>query len=95
MMACFDEFFPAGVKHTYPDGGLFTWAELPEGVNATAMLPEAETAHGVSYVPGEYFFAEGGGKGRNCMRMGFCAVEPTRIRLGMERLGGLVKSKIQ
>ena len=94
MMACFDEYFPAAAKHTYPDGGLFTWAELPEQINTTALLPEAENNHGVSYVAGEGFFVEGGGMGYNAMRMSFCAVEPERIRIGMKRLGDLIKSKL-
>lgn len=91
MMECLDTMFPSGTVHTYPDGGLFTWVELPGEIDTTALLKEA-TAQKVAYVAGEGFFAEGG-KGKNCMRMSFCAVAPEQIRIGMKRLGDLIHSK--
>lgn len=93
MLECIDKFFPEGTKHTYPDGGLFTWAELPGGINTTELLKEA-LSHKVAYVAGEGFFTDGGGLGSNCMRISFGGVEPERIRVGMERLGKLIRSKL-
>ncbi|HOO13114.1 MAG TPA: PLP-dependent aminotransferase family protein, partial [Bacillota bacterium] len=29
MIECIDKYFPKGTKRVFPDGGLFTWAELP------------------------------------------------------------------
>jgi 2-aminoadipate transaminase len=49
----------------------------------------------VAYVAGEGFFTEGGGKGINCMRLSFGSVPPEKIRTGMERLGGLIRSKLK
>ncbi|MDD3705440.1 MAG: PLP-dependent aminotransferase family protein, partial [Clostridiaceae bacterium] len=43
MIECIDKYFPEGTKRTFPDGGLFTWAELPEGINTTELLAEAVT----------------------------------------------------
>ena len=34
--------FPASVKYTRPDGGIFLWVELPEGFNAPKLLTTAE-----------------------------------------------------
>ena len=93
MMECLEKFFPEGTKWVYPDGGLFTWVELPGNINTTELLKEA-VAHKVSFVAGEGFFTEGGGKGQNCMRLGFSAVPPEKIRIGMERLGRLIQSKL-
>ena len=42
---------PAGCHWNTPHGGMFFWVELPEGVDATAMLPQA-VALGMAYVPG-------------------------------------------
>lgn len=50
--------------------------------------------HKVAFVAGEGFFTEGGGKGRNCMRISFGNVPPEKIRIGMERLGQLIASKM-
>jgi 2-aminoadipate transaminase len=95
MLESIDRFFPEGTKRTFPDGGLFTWAELPEGINTTKLLVEATTNPEVkvAFVAGEKFFTEGGGKGSNCMRISFGGVAPERIRTGMERLGKLICSK--
>ncbi len=93
MMECLEKYMPVDTKWIYPDGGLFTWVELPDGIDTTALLLEANE-HKVAYVAGEGFFTEGGGKGRNCMRLSFGNVTPEKIRIGMERLGRLISSKI-
>lgn len=97
MIECIDKFFPEGTRRTFPDGGLFTWAELPEGINTTELLVEAVTNPEVkvAYVAGEGFFTEGGGKGKNCMRISFGSVPPEKIREGVEKLGKLICSKLK
>ncbi|MGE5630794.1 MAG: PLP-dependent aminotransferase family protein [Caulobacteraceae bacterium] len=96
MIESIDKFFPKGTKRTFPDGGLFTWAELPGGINTTDLLAEATTNPEVkvAYVAGESFFTEGGGMGNNCMRISFGGVAPEKIRIGAERLGNLICSKL-
>ena len=89
MMECIDKYFPAGTRRTTPEGGLFIWAELPEGYDTTALLKKAGP-YKVSFVPGEGFFVEGGGKGKNCMRLSYGAIPEDKIRVGMERLGRLI-----
>lgn len=95
MMECIDEYFPEGTKHTYPDGGLFTWVELPGGLNTTELLPDAVQEANVYYVTGEGFFTEGGGKGSDCIRLSFGAVSPDDIRIAIENLGNFFKSKLK
>ena len=89
MMECIEKFFPQGTKYTRPQGGLFTWVELPGEINTTELLKKA-AEHKVAFVAGEAFFTEGGGKGKNCMRLSFGNVPPEKIRIGMERLGRLI-----
>ena len=97
MIECIDKYFPSGTKRTFPDGGLFTWAELPGGINTTGLLAEsiANPDVKVAYVAGEGFFTEGGGRGNNCMRVSFGGVTPEKIRTGIERLGKLICSKLK
>lgn len=97
MMECIDKFFPEGTKRTTPDGGLFMWVELPGGINTTELLAEATTNPEVkvAYVAGEGFYVERDGKGRNSMRISFGGVSPDKIRIGTERLGKLIKSKLK
>ena len=96
MIDSIDKYFPAGTRRTFPDGGLFTWAELPGGLNTTDLLLEATSNPEVkvAYIAGEGFFVEGNGKGNNCMRISFGAVTPEKIRIGAERLGRLFNSKL-
>jgi 2-aminoadipate transaminase len=95
MIESIDKFFPEGTKRTFPDGGLFTWAELPGGINTTDLLPEAVANIKVAYVAGEGFFTEGNGKGNNCMRLSFGGVAPENIKIGVEKLGNLINSKLK
>ncbi|MDY5220774.1 MAG: PLP-dependent aminotransferase family protein [Eubacteriales bacterium] len=80
--------FPEGTKHTVPQGGLFVWAELPEGMNATDALNRA-VAQNVAFVPGTHFYPEGGHE--NTLRLNFSMQTLERIREGMERLGKAIK----
>lgn len=96
MIECIDQFFPKGTKRTFPDGGLFTWVELPGGLNAKELLVEATTNPEikVAYVAGEGFFTEGHAQEGSFMRLSFSAVPPDAIRTGAERLGKLFNSKL-
>lgn len=93
MIECIDKYLPEGTKRVFPDGGLFTWVELPGDIDTTKLLEEA-AAYKVAFVAGEGFFTDGNGRGRNCMRISFGSVPPEKIRIGMERLGKLIASKM-
>ena len=93
MMDCIKSMLPAEVSAVYPDGGLFTWVELPKRVNTTALLTDAH-AKKVAYVPGREFFVEDRDNHDNCMRVSFGGVEPEKIRIGMDRLAGVIKAKL-
>lgn len=87
MVESLDTYFPVGTKHTNPDGGLFVWAELPGEINTTELLKGAVRDCRIAFVAGEGFFAEGDGKGQNCMRLSFGNTEPNAIRDAIRRLG--------
>ena len=82
-------FFPEGTVHTQPQGGLFVWAALPEGMNAAELLPKA-VANKVAYVPGTHFYPEGGHE--NTLRLNFSMSEPEAIERGMRALGETFKA---
>lgn len=93
MMNCIRTLLPEEVKSVYPDGGLFTWVELPGQVDTTTMLSDAMVKK-VSYMPGREFFVEGQPIRNNCMRVSFSAVPPEKIQIGMERLSEVIRSKL-
>jgi len=91
MMDCIHTMLPADVKSVYPEGGLFTWVELPEGMDTSTMLNQA-VAQKVAYMPGKEFFVEGQPIRDNCMRVSFGGVTPEKIIVGMERLAQVIRA---
>ena len=41
MLDAMDKYFPENVTYTRPEGGMFIWATLPEGVSAIKLFPKA------------------------------------------------------
>ncbi|MBQ8506346.1 MAG: PLP-dependent aminotransferase family protein [Clostridia bacterium] len=74
---------PAGTKYTVPEGGLFVWAELPEGMDSLALLNRAIEKN-VAFVPGTHFYPDGGHL--NTLRLNFSMQEVDTIYEGMDRL---------
>jgi 2-aminoadipate transaminase len=74
---------PEGSTFNRPEGGMFVWARLPEGMDATALLPAAIARH-VAYVPGAPFYATT--PDARTLRLSFTTHSPDEIREGMERL---------
>jgi len=83
--------FPEGTKHTLPEGGLFVWAELPEGADGMKVFDAAVEA-GVAFVPGTHFYPDGGHM--NTMRLNFSMCDIPTIQAGMERLGGVISKEL-
>ncbi|MBR4080377.1 MAG: PLP-dependent aminotransferase family protein [Clostridia bacterium] len=90
MMEELDKF-PAGTRYTRPEGGLFIWVELPEGIDAKALLEKAVAQH-VAYVPGVHFFADGGHA--NTFRLNFSNSTIDQIHTGMAALRELITSAL-
>jgi 2-aminoadipate transaminase len=86
MLGALDSFMPSEVTWSSPQGGLFLWAELPEGMDSQPVLAEALKEQ-VAFVPGSAFFAEPS-DGLRFMRLNFSNAQPDRIQEGIRRLGG-------
>lgn len=93
MMSALEKNMPEGTKWVFPDGGLFSWVELPGDIDTTELLKEAAD-YKVAYIAGEGFFAGKTGEGKNCMRISYGNVTPEQIEIGMKRLGDLIKTKL-
>jgi 2-aminoadipate transaminase len=91
MLKALEEHFPDGVKWTRPQGGMFLWVTLPEGMDAAELLPKAVDKM-VAFVPGGPFHANGGGE--NTMRLNFSNAQPEMIREGISRLGQVLKETL-
>ena len=88
MIKTMQETFPAEAKFTDPDGGLFTWVELPEYINTRELAVKA-LAKNVAFVPGDGFFPNGGNF--SCMRLNYSCMPDDRIVEGIRRLAEVIK----
>jgi 2-aminoadipate transaminase len=88
MIKAISEYFPPGVNVVKPDGGLFLWMTLPNGMSAKELLPKAVEAR-VAYVYGSPFYPNGGGE--DALRLNFSNANDEQIIEGIKRLGGIVK----
>jgi len=89
MLAAFESEMPEGTRWSRPQGGYFTWLDLPDGTDAGALLATA-TERGVSFVKGSDFFPAGAG-GETSARLAFSFVSPAEVTAGVELLGGLLR----
>ncbi|GGV06938.1 aminotransferase [Streptomyces litmocidini] len=74
---------PEGSRWNRPEGGMFIWATLPAGFDATALLKTA-VGHEVAYVPGAPFFC--GEPDPGAMRLSFTTHSADEIGEGLRRL---------
>ena len=92
MLQSMDEYFPEEVVYTRPQGGLFTWAELPSYIDTKVMALQA-LEQKVAYVPGIGFFPNG--ENHSCMRLNYSCMPDERIVEGIKRLGGVIKANLK
>jgi len=92
MIKTMEEEFPEGVKFTYPQGGLFTWVELPSYMNARDLLVKS-LENDVAFVPGGAFYPAGNKE--NAMRLNYSNMSEERIVEGIKRLAKVIKEYIE
>lgn len=92
MLACMDKHFPSSVTYTRPEGGIFIWATIPEGVDSGALMQEA-VARKVAFVPGNAFMTDID-RPSHCFRLNYSTMSDEKIEKGIEILGNLLKERL-
>ena len=88
MLAALEEYFPPEANWTVPKGGMFLWVTLPKGNDTLKLLSKA-IEQNVAYVPGDPFFAHGGGE--HTLRLSYSIATLAEIDEGMKRLGAVLQ----
>jgi 2-aminoadipate transaminase len=88
MLAALSHEMPLDVTWNKPDGGMFLWARLPEGMNARALLPKAVEKN-VAFVPGAAFYADH--PDERCLRLSFVTVSVEQIKFGVAALAAAIR----
>lgn len=89
LLGALARYLPGGCTWNPALGGYFIWIRLPGGLNSSVLLPLAEQA-GVSYLPGERFFAAGGGQ--SYLRLSFSLLPSAQLIEGARRLGAVLRA---
>lgn len=79
-----------GVQWNQPDGGMFLWARLPQGMDAAELLPRA-VAKGVAYVPGAPFYSQD--PDPRTLRLSFVTATREQIDTGIAALARAIRER--
>lgn len=79
------------VQWNSPDGGMFLWVRLPEGLNAVELLPKA-VDKGVAFVPGAAFYADHADP--RTLRLSFVTASVEQIHIGIKALAEAIREAV-
>ena len=91
MLDTLEDYFPDGVRSTRPDGGMFLWVTLPEGMDAEKLFKKAIEKR-VAFVIGAAFFPNR--DHINTLRLNFTYPSEEEIKEGVRRLGQAIKETL-
>jgi 2-aminoadipate transaminase len=89
MASAIEQYFPASVAMTHPEGGMFLWATLPGELSAMDLFNEAVKDR-VVFVPGDPFYVRPGRI--RTLRLNYSCVTPELIESGIERLAVAIRT---
>lgn len=88
MIACMKKYMPEGVTFTQPEGGMFMWATMPEGLKALDVY-YAGLEKGVAVCPGDPFYETQ--RGVRTMRINYSNSTDEAIDKGIRLLGEAIR----
>ncbi len=92
MLQMMEENFPDCVTWNKPEGGLFIWVTLPEGINSKDILKVC-LENRVMFVTGSMFYPNGGVE--NTFRLNFSWMNEEDIKEGIRRMGVAIKQALE
>jgi DNA-binding transcriptional MocR family regulator len=90
MLEALAKYMPEGTSWTKPEGGMFIWVTVPEGMDGAQLLASSIETEKVAFVPGKAFFADA--SGANTLRLSYSCANDEMIDEGIMRLGRLIRT---
>jgi 2-aminoadipate transaminase len=91
MVSMAAKYFPAGVTTTKPEGGMFMWVTLPEGISSMKLIEKAIAAK-IVFVPGDPFYVKR--TDANTMRLNYTNCDEAQIEEAIIRLSKVIREAI-
>lgn len=88
MISCMEKYMPEGVSFTKPEGGMFMWATMPEGIKAVDVY-YAGLEKGVAVCPGDPFYETQ--RNVRTMRINYSNSTDEQIEKGVKMLGDAIR----
>lgn len=88
MIQCMKRYFPEGIHFTEPEGGMFLWVTLPEGMTAISF-GEKCAEKGVAICPGDAFYEYN--RKVQTLRLNYTNCDDETIEKGIQILGEVLK----
>ncbi len=86
-LRCLADYFPREVRFTRPEGGLFTWVELPARISARDVLKKCLEKK-VAFVPGGSFYPDQ--PKENTFRLNYSNMPEEKIARGLRIIGEIL-----
>jgi len=92
MLKGMSEFMPDSVSWLTPEGGMFLWTTLPDGVSSVELLEKAVKKK-VAFVSGKAFYPNPA-DGFSTLRLSFTHPSDELITEGIRRLGSVLDEEL-
>jgi 2-aminoadipate transaminase len=93
MLQSLDEYFPESFHWSRPEGGMFIWAEGPEGLDGDALYDRCVECS-VAFVPGKYFFTQPG-EGLATMRLNYTMIDEPTIDRAVRIVADVIRTELE
>jgi len=91
MVNAIKKYFPVGINFTDPEGGMFLWVTLPEGVSSMKLFDKAIKKN-IAFVPGDPFYTNK--TDVNTFRLNYTNSDEETIEKGIIILADCIKEML-
>jgi 2-aminoadipate transaminase len=92
MFQALRRYLPDGFRWSKPEGGMFIWAEGPEGIDMEKIYWKS-IERKVAFVPGKFFFTRKG-DGIETMRLNYTMADEEGIDRAVKTLSEVIKQEV-
>jgi 2-aminoadipate transaminase len=92
MIGSIRKYFPKNIEFTEPEGGMFLWVALPQGISSMELFDIA-IKQNVAFVPGNPFYTDGKSS-YSTLRLNYSCADEKMIQEGIRRLGAAIKELV-